>query len=253
MTYDPFNEYKYKVGLGQIANATTVNKWGFNQDVDSGAEEIIAAHGGTPTIMTTADTLDCVSTSSQDAVGGTGASLILITGIGADFLSQEEYVTLTGVTPVTTSNTWLGVNRVVVITSGSNDANVGTITIDDTANTVGVQASIPINGSVTQQAMYHTQVGYTLMLDWLFLNCRKNAGGGVPRVEIKGYSYSRVTDTTYLIFEEDIDTNTENTVQLTPTQPFIVGGREVIYFTANTSVNDTIVNCRFSGIEVLNS
>lgn len=253
MTYNPNMDYRYNVALGNISNASTVNKWGFNQDLDSGTEEVIASFGGSIAIMTTADTLDCVSASGNDTNGGTGANSILISGIGADYLSQTEIVTMSGVTPVTTTNTWLGVNRVVVLSSGNLDKNDGIITITDTAGTVGTQAEIPAGGSVTQQAIFHTQIDATFLTDWLWINCRKNAGGGVPRVEIKGYSYSRVTDTTYLIFEEDIDTNTENTIELKPSQPFILTGREVLYFTANTSVNDTIVNCRFSGIEILNS
>jgi hypothetical protein len=200
--------------------------------------------------MTSADTLDCVSDSAQDASGGTGASLILISGIGADFLSQEEYVTLTGATPVTTLNTWLGVNRVVMITTGTGDANAGNITISDNGATFGTQAYVSAGDSVTQQAIFHTQIGYTFLVDWLWLNCRKlSGGGGSPRVTFRGYSYSRVTDTDYEIFRHDIDTSVENTWELSPSQPFILTGREVLYFTAETNTNNTVANCRFSGIE----
>ncbi len=252
MTYivDNSKDFKYRVAQGEITNASTVNKFAFNSDVDSSSEEIIANFGGTFNIMTTADTLDLVSTSANDAVAGVGCSLVLITGIDASYLYQEEYVTLTGTTAVTTSNSWLGVNRVVAITTGSNDANFGTITVDDTGGTFGTQAQITANESVTQQLIYHTQIGYTLLLDWLWLHATKTSGGSSPKVTIRGISYSRVTDTNYEIFRTTIDSSIENTIEFTPSQPFILTGREVIYFLATTNTNNTEVVGRFSGIEI---
>lgn len=243
-------DYHYEVAMSKRQGRTTVNKWGYNSDVDTGGEEVIARQGGSVAIMTTADTLDVVSDSANDAAAGTGAQTILISGIDANALSQTEIVTLNGVTPVTTVNTWLGVNRVVVLSSGSLQANAGNITLDDTLNAVGIQAYVPSGESVTHQAIFHTQVNHNLLADWLWINCRKLSGGGTPpRVTIRGWSYSRVTDTFYQVFRVDIDESVENTKELKPSQPFVIGGREVLYFTAETDTNNTVVNCRFSGIE----
>jgi hypothetical protein len=253
MAYIGNKDFRYKVGQGEISDASTVNKFAFNPDVDAASEEVIANFGGTFSIMTSADTLDVVSTSAQDGVAGTGALTILITGIDAAYLTQTETVTMNGVTPVTTSNSWLGINRVVVLTSGTNDGNVGTITIDDTAGTVGTQAQLSPDESVTQQLIYHTQIGFTLLLDWLWLHVTKLSGGSAPKVTIRGLSYSRVTDTMYEIFRTTLDSNVENTEQFTPSQPFVLGGREVVYFVADTDTNNTEVVGRFSGIEIINS
>lgn len=242
-------EYKYEVAMGKRQGRSTINKFAYNADVDSAGVEVVASFGGTFNIMTSADTLNVVSSSANDTSAGTGARTILITGIDENFLTQTETVTLSGATPVTTSNSWLGVNRVIVLSSGTSNANEGTITISDTAGTVGTQAEIAINSSVTQQAIYHTQINHTLLLDWLWVNIRKLSGGSAPRVTIRGYSYSRVTETAYEIFDYDVDTGVDNTVELTPSQPFAVGGREVLYFTAETNTNDTSVRLRFSGIE----
>lgn len=242
-------DYNSEVAMGKRQGRATINKFGYNADVDSAASEIVASFGGTFNIMTTADTLNIVSDSANDTSAGTGARTLLITGIGSDFLNQTETVTMNGATPVTTSNTWLGINRVIVLSSGTNNANVGTITISDTAGTVGTQAELAPNSSVTQQAIYHTQINHNLLLDWLWVNIRKLSGGSAPRVTVRGYSYSRVTDTAYEIFDYDVDTSVDNTVSLNPSQPFVVGGREVIYFVAETNTNDTSVRLRFSGIE----
>jgi len=251
MTFIPNSDFKYDIALGKIPNATTWNKFGYNADVDTSATEIIAEFGGTFNIMTTADTLDVVSSSAQDGVAGTGALSIQITGIDASYLEQSEIVIMNGTTPVTTSNSYLGVNRVVVISSGTDDFNVGTITIDDTAGTVGTQAELPLGDSVTQQLIFHTQVGYTFLVDWLWLHVTKLSGGSSPKVTIIGHSYSRVTDTTYEVFRTTIDSSIENTEQFTPAQPFVIGGKEVLYFTADTDTNNTEVVGRFSGVEML--
>jgi hypothetical protein len=243
-------KYEHEVAMSHYQGHTTWNKFGYNTDIDTAGEEVIAAFGGSINIMTSADTLDVVSDSTSDDGGGTGALTILITGIDENNLTQTETVTMDGTTPVTTSNQWLGVNRIVVLTSGSNDANVGNITVDDTSNTVGVQAYVPAGESVTQQCIFHTQINHNFLADWMFLGALKlSGGGGSPRVTFKGFSYSRVTDTTYEVFRGNIDTDVENHLTLLPSQPFVIGGREVFYLTASTDTNNTEVTARFSGIE----
>lgn len=242
-------DYHYEVAMGKRQGRTTWNKFGYNDDVDTGGEEIIGSFGGTFNVMTTADTLDIVSSSANDAAAGTGAQSILITGIDANSLAQTEIVTMNGLTTVTTSNTWLGVNRVVVLSSGTSDSNEGTISITDTTGTFGNQAEMPVGTSVTEQAIFHTQINHNFLSDWLVINVRKTGGGSAPRATIRGYSYSRVTDTRYEVFTYRIDASVENTIEFRPSQPFVIGGREVLYFTAETDTNNTVISCRFSGIE----
>ena len=240
-------DYNYEVAKGFVSEATTVNKFGYNQDIDTASPEVVAAFGGSVNIMTTADTLDIVSSSVNDATGGTGASFIQISGIGADNLSQTEFITINGTTPVTTVNTWLGVNRMFVLTSGTLETNDGDITAADTLGTVGIQAIIPSGSSVTQQCIFHTQIGYTFLIDYFLFNAIKiSGGGGNPEVTFKVWSYSRVTNTRYEILRQVIDTQRGNYTPIKLSQPLPTGGREVIYITAETDVNNTACNARFS-------
>ena len=57
------------------------------------------------------------SSSANDTALGTGARTIMITGIDENYLSQSEVVEMNGGTTVTTTNDWLGVNRVIVLSS----------------------------------------------------------------------------------------------------------------------------------------
>ena len=246
------SSYEHEVANGDRIGSSTINKFGYNLDVDIGTE-VVASFGGSFNIMTTADTLNLVSTSAtDDATGGTGATSIMIEGIDENYLYQLEIIAPAGLTPVTTVNQWLGVNRITVLASGTNQSNVGNITASDTAATFGTQGYIPIGESVTQQAIFHTQIGYNTYLDYVIANAYKvSGGGGVPRVTIEGISYSRVTDTYYKIFRKTIDTSLLNSIEVAPLQPFKLGGREVIYFTATTDINNTEVSLRFSGVEQL--
>ena len=233
------------------ASGGVVNKFGTNADIDiAGGNEVVAAFGGTLAIMTTADTLDIVSSSTADDVGGTGATLLLLQGIDASYLAVEEYITMDGVTPVTSVNSYLGINRAVVVASGTGDANAGIITIDDTSNAVGVQASIPVGASVTQQCIYHTPISKTLNLEFLMVSAIRLAGGGAqPEINVKGWSYSRVTDTVYAVIDLQMDLAIENNLVINYTNPVVFTGREVIYFTCSTDTDNTKVSMRFSGAE----
>jgi len=247
-------DYRYKVALGDVTDAKTVNVWGYNPDIDiASGQEFIARYSGNLNIITTADNLSIVSDSANDTIAGSGARLLWIQGIGEDFLYQEEYLALNGLTPVTSAKKYLGVNFIVVVSAGNVTGNLGNITVQDLAGTVGTQAYISVGVNTTQLSSYHTRIGYTFLADWLWLNVRKLAGGTNPRVTVRAYSYSRVTNIKYQVFRHDIDTSIESTFELKPSQPFIIGGREIFYLTAETDTNNTIVNVRYSGIEIKNS
>ena len=64
--------YQNEVALDRRTGNTTWNKFGYNNDVDAASEEIVAAFGGTFSIMTSADTLDVVSDNAADDGGFPG-------------------------------------------------------------------------------------------------------------------------------------------------------------------------------------
>jgi hypothetical protein len=87
----------------------------------------------------------------------------------------------------------------------------------------------------------------------MHLNVNKISGGSSPVVTIKGWVYSFVSQSKYLIFRDTIDTSVENNFQYNPSQPFVVGEKSVLWFEATTNTNNTVASLRFSLIEVRNS
>ena len=241
-------DYMSEVAMGKRQGRGVINKFGWNHGISNGPE-IVASQRGQIAVMLTPDTLNLVSSDANDATGGTGASLILVSGIDANFNEIEEYVPLNGTTPVTTTNQYLGVNRMVVITSGSQKKNVGNIDATDTAGTVGIQARIPAESSVTQQLIYHTPINHTLLVKWILMTALKTSGGGPPKIGVKGYSHSRVTDTRYEVFDFEFDTDVSNLHPISMPIPFPIGGREVLYFEVTTDQPNTNFNMRLSGTQ----
>lgn len=245
-------DYFSEVAMGKRQGRSVVNKFGWNNAiVGNNTPEIVAAWSASfnpnTDIITTAQTLTVTYNSGTDGVGNTGATQLLVDYLDADFNLQQGVHVLGSTGTDTTSFSVLGINRVVVIGNGGTGWNENDITF--TATTDGTtQAMIPAEASVTEQLIYHTPINHMLLTDWVWFNILKTSGGGTPRVNITGYSWSRVTQTRYDIFDGKLDTNTDSILETKPSQKFSVGGREVLYFVADSNVNNTAINGRFSGV-----
>ena len=221
-------------------------------DVDTAAPEIIASFGGEfkpdTDIITTAQTFTIIYDNGTDGEGTTGALVLQIVYLDADFLSQTAIHVLGSTGTDVTSFSGLGINRCIVITTGTALVNTGDITI--TATTDGsTQAAVPAGGGVTQQCLYHFQINHIGLLDWVYGSALRLAGGGSPRVIIRGMVYNRFIDSCFEVLRIKIDTDVENSFQLTPSQPLVLSGRDVLWLEAETDVNNTEVAARFSFIE----
>lgn len=240
--------YNYEVALGRRQGSTTWNKWGYNEDVDVGTETVWY-QGGIFQSLTAASTLTIRSTDANDSITGTAASGIVIYGLDENRKSRTQAVTLSGLVPVITTSNWTGINRVALFGSNSAGAiNVGDIILSATVNNT-VQATIPAGEGTTQQAIFFNQADHQFLIDWLFINIVKPAGLN-PIVTIKGWVTSFISNSKYEVLRIVMDTAVENTVELKPSQPFVVSEQSVFEVQATTDKADTHVSVRFSGIEI---
>lgn len=241
------SDFDTEVALGRRQGHSLWNKFGFNNDVSVGTE-VIASFGGTFTPLTTATTLTIVSTSTADDDGGTGCNSIVIYGIDANEDEAIEVVTLNGTTNVGTTSTWLGINRVAMFLCGSGQVNAGTINI--TATTGGsTMAQMPAGEGVTQQCIFHVPRNKQFIMKWLRINALRQASQN-PKLTIKVWVFSRVSNGKQEVYKVDIDTEVANDVSENPLLPFPVSERTVIWMEATTDKASTIVNARFSGVLV---
>ena len=173
---EPFN---LQVARGQISGHSIVTVSGYNSDVDSAAYEMITPVGNL-SYPAAALQMTVSSSSANDTSAGTGARTVLITGLDADYNVISESVTLNGQTAVTTTNSFLRINSMLVATAGTGLANAGAIYIGSGTVTSGVPATvynvIAIGFNTATSSQYTIPAGYTGYLVIARIGLAQDAG-----------------------------------------------------------------------------
>lgn|SRR5512136_1599445 len=127
---------------GLVPGVSLRIKTGRNRTIETLTDpEDIWAGGGLYTGFPTsgvAEPLSVVSTDANDTALGTGARTIRIMGLDANWLLQEETITLNGLAPVVTSTLWVRVEFMTVLSAGSGASNAGRISIKHATTTANV-------------------------------------------------------------------------------------------------------------------
>lgn len=224
--------------LGRHADAKAVHKFSERVVTTAAAgDETVWHHTTNFTPMETADTFTITYNNATDGDGTTGALALLIDYLDANFELQQAFHFLGNTGSDVTSFTGLGINRVVVFSSGTAKTNTNAIVFADTAGTVSDQAIIPALHSVTQQSIFHMPQGWDGVLGEIEINMNK-LGGGTPAAEFTMWIYNRLVDTRYRVVDVSVDSSVENTIMLT--SKFNISGRDVVYWTIDTDTNNTL-------------
>lgn len=169
---------------GLISGVSHVNKFGRSTNVDSGVATDIW-DGADPTLdqdiwvaPTAARVHQIVSDSASDdgSPGGIGARTLRVFGLtGWGTAEVTEDITLNGTTNVATSNSYVIIHRLEVLTKGATNVNVGTITA--TADTDGtITAQMQPGKGVTQMAIYGIPSVQTAFMTNYYASFAKSAG-----------------------------------------------------------------------------
>lgn len=256
MSYLGDKEYILEVARGNVAGAQIINKFGHNNDVDTGTvPESVWSRGGLWVAPTTSRTHDIVSTSTNDdgSPGGTGARTIQIFGLDASWAEQSETIVLNGTTNVPTASTYTRIFRMMVLTAGSSSTNAGTITA--TAQTDGtVTAEIDVAASITHMAIWTVPAGHTAYLFDAFASLNRQGGTVGAMVEFElmqitgidgSEKVNRVMQTFALAVDGVSAINYEWKI------PKVVPGPSDICINANyVSDNNTVLSAGFGAIYI---
>lgn len=141
---------------GHYLNVTPLHIFGFNRTIATSFETIFNDGGGVYTFPSSALVLSLVSSAADTCV-------VCVYGLDADWLEISENVTLTGTTPVTTTNSFFRVNGAYVV-SGTQSGDVS-ITNNGTKYAyieagTGVSQACILSTSATKSA-YITDVTFT--------------------------------------------------------------------------------------------
>jgi hypothetical protein len=135
---------------GRVPGKSFVRVFGRNPDLDAGGGfEALWEHGGTYTGFdaVAAETLSIVSTSALDTVAGTGAQMIRVEGLDINLLPVQENISLDGLTPVTTVNSYFRWQISFVLAAGITGYNQGVITGNQSTTVANVFFSMAIESN----------------------------------------------------------------------------------------------------------
>lgn len=161
-------DFYTEVNKGVIPGHSLIHKFGSNLSVGTTQEDVWAP-GGSLTFLTSADTLDVVSSSANDDVAGTHARTLTIIGLDDTFAEISETINLDGTVAVTTTASFRRVYRAYVVDVGTIGAdgravsNEGNITITDTTGAT-TQAYIAAGDGQTAGTHYTIPAGKTAYL-----------------------------------------------------------------------------------------
>ena len=160
-------------GSGGVPSLKTVGKFGRNEAVDTITFQDVWSDDGNIIFLTSAETMDVVSSlSADDKDSGNGARAITIEGLDDNWNEISEYIQLEGVTPVTTTKSFIRINRAYIEEVGSGGVNAGIITIDATTSSTR-QSSIQSGEGQTEKTQYTVPNGRTGYVTRFFSNVGK--------------------------------------------------------------------------------
>lgn len=186
-------EFVSKSTFDEGAFSRPIIKHGQNPSVSSSvslsAPEIIGDLGGVYTRPSTALSMTIVSSDANDTLGGTGANIILVEGVDNDWNEIYELVNMNGTSEVTLLNSYLRINFVRVVFSGSGQRNAGNISVANSGTTYGYITALE---SLDHTLHYSVPAGYTLFISASRFDVTRSAS---TNAEIAPMAYQPATNT----------------------------------------------------------
>tara|TARA_R110001632_G_scaffold189540_1_gene310081 strand:+ start:137 stop:907 length:771 start_codon:yes stop_codon:yes gene_type:complete len=219
-------DFHVEVSKGLVPKHSTINKFGYNLDIDTGTDpETVWSAGGLYTFPTSADTLKIVSNDVDDnGTGTTGALTIKVQGLDANYDVIEEDFTLNGQTAVTGDKEFLRVYRAFVTSAGSSEHNEGVITINNSDDSITL-AEIPVERSQTQMAVYTVPRGHKAYITNISAAIVKSGANRHASIGV----YIRKNGVKKLIQQLAIETSGSTTFNKTYTMPLALEEKTDVY------------------------
>lgn len=189
------------------------------------------------------------STSDDGDPAGVGARTIRVYGL-TSWTSAEtsEDITMNGTSNVATTNSYVIIHRMQVLTKGATSSNVGAITA--TADTDGtVTAQIVAGAGQTQMAIYGIPTGDKLHITQYYASGLKSGAGAVALVSLLVNPEPDNELTNFLTKHTNGFSTDGSTHMIHKFAPYLtVPGPAIVKLQVNASANDTDVSGGFDGV-----
>lgn len=194
--------------LGRIGNCSRVAMYGHLSSPAVGND--VWEGGGTYPLLAAASKLEILSASASDTAAGTGARTATISGLDLNFNPISEVITLNGITPVATVNSYLRVNSLMLASAGSGGTNAGTITLR--VQGAGASQSVMLAGrGYAKSAVYTVPNGFTYLVTDLYFN----VGGNGNSTNVV-YSFTRVNPAGLIVTTNEYNADPSAPIQRLP-------------------------------------
>jgi hypothetical protein len=182
----------------QYSNIVRWEKLGFNPEVKN-VDEDMWTYGGVYTFPAAATKMDIVSSDDKDgktsSPNSVGARTVTIYGLGATYNELSETITLDGVTPVETTNSYLRINNMRVATVGSENDPAGNLTLSEKDGTTYRYGYIRAGFTRQRNMIYTVPLGKTLYITSALYSAVTGAVGHWTRFTLLA-TYDDKSDTT---------------------------------------------------------
>lgn len=172
------------VSLGRVPGASVMDKFGRNPDVDTGTDpEDLWDRGGIWVEPSIACKHNIKSTDGNDNDSGTGARMMEVFGLIANYNQQSEIITLDGTNDVPTDNLYRIIFRKIVRSAGSSGGNIGTLTATSQVDGT-VTAQISPENNQTLMSIYQIPADKTGLLYQYYVDVNESTGIGTVALDL---------------------------------------------------------------------
>lgn len=237
-------DFMFEVAKGNVFGHSSFIVHAHNASVSAAGTEEAWPEGGSITYMTSAETMNIVSTDADDDgdPADTGVRTIEILGLDANYNQISEIVTMNGTTNVLTTNSYLRVYELLAKTAGSSSFNEGIIRA--TASSAGtVQCHMEAGLGISRCTHYTVPAGKTAYMVQNEMATHKISGGATPEVEFELI----VTDSagcSKRLIDEIINTEVVERIFMPDRLPEGLAEKTDIHWVINTDTNVTEVDIR---------
>lgn len=174
----PFSDFCLEVAKGNVPGHAIYHHFSHNESTDT-TLRTVWPYTGSYAFPSSASTMTVSSDDANDTSAGTGAQTVLVEGLDADYVEASETVSMNGLTAVTTTNTYLRINRVTVASAGSGGVNAGGIYVGTGTVTSGVPANVY---GIISAGYCHSLMGhYTVPANKTWYLCKFRVSSGTQK------------------------------------------------------------------------
>lgn len=153
---------EFLIGSGLFQDAIKFHKFGYNSDIDTGStpEDVWDGGGLYTGFPSSADTINVSSSSASDSSGNIGAHCVHLYGLDSNYNIIEETIPINGTSGTTSTNQFLRVMVASIPKAGSNEFNVGNVTIRHTNTPANIFSVIQPGTGQSRIGVFTIPTGY---------------------------------------------------------------------------------------------